>query len=79
MAGHHINQFYVTGEDDTESEPVQGLMEIDESNSGESWVRALTEGEYCDLCVEERLSALVVLISVVNEGNVVRAVLEVNF
>lgn len=79
MAGHRINQFYVTGEDDNVSEPVQGLMEIGESNPGESWVRALTEGEYCDLCVEERLSALVVLISVVNEGNVIRAVLEVKF
>lgn len=78
MAGHHINQFYVTGEDDTKSEPVQGLTEIDERSSGEPWVQGLTEGEYCDLCVEERLSALVVLISVVNEGNVVRAVLEVN-
>lgn len=74
--GHLVNQFFITGEDDTESEPVQGLMEIDESNSGEPWVQGLTEGEYCDLCVEERLSALVVLISVVNEGNVVRAVLE---
>lgn len=73
--GHH-NQFHVTAEDDTESEPVQELMEIDESNTGESWVRGLTEGEYCDLCVEERLNALVFLISVVNEGNVVRSVLE---
>ncbi|XP_017222566.1 homeobox-DDT domain protein RLT1 isoform X2 [Daucus carota subsp. sativus] len=62
--------------DDAESDHFQGLMGVDESNSGEPWVQGLTEGEYCDLCVEERLCALVVLISVVNEGNIVRAVLE---
>ncbi|KAM7498033.1 hypothetical protein LguiA_022447 [Lonicera macranthoides] len=49
---------------------------IDESNCGEPWVHALTEGEYSDLSVEERLSALVALIGVANEGNSIRVVLE---
>lgn len=51
---------------------------IDESNCGELWVHALTEGEYSDLSVEERLSALVALIGVANEGNSIRIVLEVS-
>ncbi|KAK7362794.1 hypothetical protein VNO77_04916 [Canavalia gladiata] len=55
------------GEDNTE---------IDESKPGESWVQGLAEGEYSDLSVEERLNALVVLISVANEGNSIRVVLE---
>ncbi|EEE55157.1 hypothetical protein OsJ_02965 [Oryza sativa Japonica Group] len=50
--------------------------EIDESNQGESWVHGLAEGDYCDLSVEERLNALVALVSVANEGNFIRAVLE---
>ncbi|XP_061344571.1 homeobox-DDT domain protein RLT1-like isoform X3 [Gastrolobium bilobum] len=55
------------GEDNTE---------IDESKSGESWVKGLAEGEYSDLSVEERLNALVVLVGVANEGNSIRVVLE---
>lgn len=50
---------------------------IDESNSGEPWVQGLMEGEYSDLSVEERLTALVALIGVANEGNSIRIVLEV--
>uniref|UniRef100_A0A0D9V401 Homeobox domain-containing protein n=1 Tax=Leersia perrieri TaxID=77586 RepID=A0A0D9V401_9ORYZ len=50
--------------------------EIDESNQGEPWVQGLTEGDYCDLSVEERLNALVTLVGVANEGNFIRAVLE---
>lgn len=53
-------------------------VEIDESKSGESWIQGLTEGEYSDLSVEERLSALVALVGVANEGNSIRVVLEVN-
>ncbi|CAI8591100.1 unnamed protein product [Vicia faba] len=52
------------------------IMEIDESKSGESWVQGLTEGEYSDLSVEERLNALVALVGVANEGNSIRIVLE---
>ncbi|KAK4485260.1 hypothetical protein RD792_007892 [Penstemon davidsonii] len=55
--------------------PNQGV-EIDESRSGEPWVQGLTEGEYSDLSVEERLNALVALIGVANEGNSIRVVLE---
>lgn len=50
---------------------------IDESNSGEPWVQGLVEGEYSDLSVEERLSALVALVGIANEGNSIRVVLEV--
>lgn len=50
---------------------------IDESNAGQKWVQGLTEGEYSDLTVEERLDALVALIGVANEGNSIRLVLEV--
>lgn len=56
----------------------QENMEIDESKEGESWIQGLTEGEYHDLSVEERLNALVVLTSIANEGNSIRLVLEVN-
>lgn len=59
--------------------PDQENVEIDESNSGEPWVQGLAEGEYSDLSVEERLNALVALIGVANEGNTIRAVLEVVF
>ena len=52
-------------------------MEIDESHVGESWVQGLMEGDYCDLSVEERLNALVVLVEAVNEGNTIRVALEV--
>ena len=51
--------------------------EIDESNQGQSWVQGLAEGDYCDLSVEERLNALIALISVATEGNSIRAILEV--
>ncbi|KVH89511.1 DDT domain-containing protein [Cynara cardunculus var. scolymus] len=54
----------------------QGSSEIDERKSGEPWVQGLTEGEYSDLCVEERLNALVALIGIANEGNIIRLVLE---
>lgn len=50
---------------------------VDEGNLGEAWVLGLTDGEYSDLSVEERLNALVVLIGVANEGNSIRIVLEV--
>lgn len=59
-----------------ESNPDQGT-EIDESKSGEPWVQGLTEGEYYDISVEERLNALVALIGVANEGNSIRVILEV--
>lgn len=59
--------------------PDQENIEIDESSSGEPWVQGLAEGEYSDLSVEERLNALVALIGVANEGNTIRAVLEVIF
>ena len=51
-------------------------MESDESKFGESWLQGLTEGEYSDLSVEERLNALVALVSMANEGNSIRVVLE---
>ncbi|CAH1448498.1 unnamed protein product [Lactuca virosa] len=54
----------------------QGSSEVDERISGEAWVQGLTEGEYSDLCVEDRLSALVALIGIANEGNIIRVVLE---
>ena len=44
---------------------------------GEPWVQGLVEGEYADLSVEERLNALVALVTVVNEGNAIRVALEV--
>ncbi|XP_027170848.1 homeobox-DDT domain protein RLT2 isoform X1 [Coffea eugenioides] len=49
---------------------------IDESSTVELWVQGLTEGDYSDLSVEERLDALVALIGVANEGNSIRVVLE---
>lgn len=49
----------------------QGSSEVDERKSGEPWVQGLTEGEYSDLCVEERLNALVSLIGIANEGNII--------
>ncbi|XP_074582815.1 homeobox-DDT domain protein RLT2-like isoform X2 [Curcuma longa] len=50
--------------------------EIDESNFGEPWVQGLSEGDYSELSVEERLSALVALIGVAIEGNSIQVVLE---
>lgn len=52
-------------------------MEIEESNICEPWVQGLMEGDYSDLTVEERLNALVALISVAIEGNSIRVILEV--
>ncbi|XP_009352854.2 homeobox-DDT domain protein RLT1 [Pyrus x bretschneideri] len=66
----------VSGVDISNSNLDQENMEIDESKSGESWVQGLTEGEYSDLSVEERLRGLVALIGVANEGNTIRVVLE---
>ncbi|CAL8146684.1 unnamed protein product [Prunus armeniaca] len=66
----------VSGADISASNLDQENMEIDESKSGESWVQGLTEGEYSDLSVEERLNGLVTLIGVANEGNSIRVVLE---
>ncbi|XP_065878356.1 homeobox-DDT domain protein RLT1 isoform X2 [Euphorbia lathyris] len=54
----------------------QQNIEIDESNSGESWIQGLAEGEYAHLSVEERLNALITLVGIANEGNTIRAVLE---
>lgn len=54
----------------------QEHSEIDESKAGEPWVQGLTESEYSDLCVEERLSAIVSLIGIANEGNSIRTILE---
>ncbi|KAI3823950.1 hypothetical protein L1987_05396 [Smallanthus sonchifolius] len=54
----------------------QESTEIDERKLGEPWVQGLTEGEYPDLCVEDRLNALVALIGIANEGNTIRVVLE---
>ncbi|XP_009781785.1 homeobox-DDT domain protein RLT1 isoform X1 [Nicotiana sylvestris] len=58
------------------SNPSQECSEIDESKAGQPWVQGLTEGEYSDLCVEERLNALVALIGIANEGNSIRVILE---
>lgn len=65
--------------DNHEASSVDPYAEIDESNSGEPWVEGLMEGEYSDLSVEERLNALVSLITVALEGNSIRIVLEVPF
>ncbi|XP_050205554.1 homeobox-DDT domain protein RLT3 [Mercurialis annua] len=46
--------------------------EIDESHPGEVWLLGLMEGEYSDLCVEEKLNALVALIDLVSAGSSVR-------
>ncbi|KAL7102846.1 hypothetical protein ACP275_08G144100 [Erythranthe tilingii] len=51
-------------------------VEIDVRKSGESWVQGLSEGEYSDLSVEERLKALVALTGIANEGNSIRVNLE---
>ncbi|KAG6478732.1 hypothetical protein ZIOFF_062176 [Zingiber officinale] len=50
--------------------------EIHESNFGEPWVQGLSEGDYCELSVQERLNALVSLIGIAIDGNSIRAVLE---
>ncbi|KAG9159461.1 hypothetical protein Leryth_011009 [Lithospermum erythrorhizon] len=71
-----IPQVEVNGVATIISEPDQEDAEVDETKLGEPWVQGLTEGEYSDMCVEERLKALVALIGVANEGNTVRVVLE---
>ncbi|CAK9859021.1 unnamed protein product, partial [Sphagnum jensenii] len=50
--------------------------ELDESQEVELWVQGLVEGEYADLSVEERLNALVALVTTVNQGNAIRVALE---
>lgn len=72
------NEQNVAGEYISANNLGQENMEIDESKSGDSWIQGLTEGEYSDLSVEERLNALVALIGVANEGNSIRGILEVN-
>lgn len=69
---------YVAVEDFGASHLNQENIEIDESKPGESWIQGLAEGDYSHLSVEERLNALVALIGVANEGNSIRAVLEVS-
>jgi WSTF, HB1, Itc1p, MBD9 motif 1 len=39
--------------------------EIDESYHGEAWVLGLMEGEYCDLCIDEKLEGLVALVDLI--------------
>ncbi|KAL6992497.1 hypothetical protein U1Q18_010607 [Sarracenia purpurea var. burkii] len=76
-SGTIVNQFVdVSNKDDVACNPYQGDTEIDESKSGEPWVQGLSEGEYSDLSVEERLNALVALVGIANEGNSIRAALE---
>ncbi|CAL5405756.1 unnamed protein product [Camellia sinensis] len=67
VEGHICNEAATLDQEDTV---------IDESNSGEPWVQELMEGEYSDLSVEERLSAVVALIDVANEGNSIHIILE---
>ncbi|KAI4368150.1 hypothetical protein MLD38_016739 [Melastoma candidum] len=54
----------------------EGSTGTGERRSGESWVCGLTEGDYSHLSVQERLTALVALIGIANEGNSIRSVLE---
>lgn len=78
ISGTIVNQFVdVSVKENGASEPDQGDTEIDESKSGQPWVQGLTEGEYSDLSVEERLRALVALVGIANEGNSIRSILEV--
>ncbi|KAL9164032.1 hypothetical protein ABFS82_06G079800 [Erythranthe guttata] len=46
--------------------------EIDESHPGEVWLLGLMEGEYSDLSIEEKLSALAALIDLLRAGSSVR-------
>ena len=50
---------------------------VEDIKQGKSWVLGLTEGDYCHLSVQERLEALVALVGIANEGNSIRASLEV--
>ncbi|GAA0149081.1 homeodomain transcription factor [Lithospermum erythrorhizon] len=54
----------------------EGTPVVDENDLCEPWVQGLTEGEYYDLSVQERLNALVALIDVANEGHSMRSILE---
>ncbi|XP_058730418.1 homeobox-DDT domain protein RLT2-like isoform X2 [Vicia villosa] len=58
------------------ADPILKGIDVDENTLGEPWVQGLMEGEYSDLSVEERLHALVALITVAIEGNSIRVVLE---
>lgn len=51
--------------------------EIDESHPGEAWLLGLMEGEYADLSIEEKLSALLALIDLLSSGYSIR--LEVTY
>ncbi|KAA8534625.1 hypothetical protein F0562_032116 [Nyssa sinensis] len=46
--------------------------EIDESHPGEVWLLGLTEGEYSDLSIEEKLNALVALVELLSAGSSIR-------
>ncbi|KAL3520941.1 hypothetical protein ACH5RR_019090 [Cinchona calisaya] len=46
--------------------------EIDESHPGEVWLLGLMEGEYADLSIEEKLSALLALIDLLSCGSSIR-------
>ncbi|KAK1391054.1 homeobox-DDT domain protein RLT3 [Heracleum sosnowskyi] len=46
--------------------------EIDESLPGEVWLLGLTEGEYFDLSIDEKLNALVALIDLLSAGSTIR-------
>lgn len=46
--------------------------EIDESHPGEAWLLGLMEGEYADLSIEEKLSALVALVDLLVAGLTLR-------
>lgn len=48
------------------------LDEIDESHPGEAWLLGLMEGEYSDLNIEEKLSALAALIDLIRAGSSIR-------
>ncbi|XP_052203484.1 homeobox-DDT domain protein RLT1-like isoform X2 [Diospyros lotus] len=77
IAGTHVDRFIsAAGNNNDSCNLGHGDTEIDESKSGEPWVQGLTEGEYSELSVEERLSALVALVGIANEGICTRAVLE---
>lgn len=46
--------------------------EIDESHPGKVWLLGLTEGEYSELSIEEKLNALVALIDLLSAGSSIR-------
>ncbi|KAK3207089.1 hypothetical protein Dsin_021135 [Dipteronia sinensis] len=75
-SGASTSEHYVAGDECKASNLNQESVEIDESKPGESWIQGLSEGDYFQLGVKERLNALVALIGVANEGNSIRAVLE---